>query len=177
MDEYSPYRDPRHGGGKGEKYLRFLLDTVKPLVDRSFRSDPRRAGTGIMGSSMGGLISLYGFFFFPNAFGFVGAMSPSLWFGRGRLLREVAKRPPILGRIYLDMGTAEGAERTKMEAWRRALLVRSTTLDGELYEQLVTKGYRPGRDIRYVVDQDATHNESFWAARLPGAMRFLLSDK
>jgi predicted alpha/beta superfamily hydrolase len=175
--EYSPFRDRRLGGGKGDSYLRFLLDTVKPLVDRSFRSEPARAATGLMGSSMGGLISLYGFFAFPHAFGFAGVMSPALWFGRGQIMKYVAKQPPILGRIYLDMGTAEGAEPVKMEAWRRSLLARSTTLDGELYAMLVAKGYRPGRDIRYVVDEGAPHNEAAWAARLPAAMRFLLAER
>ncbi len=177
IDEYTPYRDGRHGGGKGDAYLRFLLETVKPLVDRSFRTDTSRAATGLMGSSLGGLISLYGFFFLPEQFGFVGAMSPALWFARGRLLREIGRRPPILGRIYLDTGTAEGAEPAKMEAWHRTLLSRSSTLAGELYELLVAKGYRPGHDISYVEEQDAAHNESFWAARLPGAMRFLLGER
>jgi len=176
-DEYSPYRDARIGGGKGDTYLRFLLNTVKPLVDRSFRSDPSRAATGLMGSSMGGLISLYGFFAIPEAFGFIGAMSPALWFARGRIMGAIARRPPILGRIYMDMGTGEGAEPAKMEPWRRALLARSTTLDGELYALLVAKGYRPGRDIRYVVEEGAPHHESAWAARLPGALRFLLGDR
>jgi predicted alpha/beta superfamily hydrolase len=175
--EYSPFRDRRLGGGKGDAYLRFLLDTVKPLVDRSFRSDQSRAATGLMGSSMGGLISLYGFFALPHAFGFAGVMSPALWFGRGQIMRYVAKQPPILGRIYLDMGTAEGAEPVKMEPWRRRLLARSTTLDGELYAMLTAKGYRPGRDIRYVVDEGAPHNEAAWAARLPAALRFLLAER
>jgi predicted alpha/beta superfamily hydrolase len=175
-DEYSPFKDRRHGGGQGDAYLRFLLDTVKPLVDRSFRSEPSRAATGLMGSSMGGLISLYGFFARPEAFGFVGAMSPALWFARGRTLSYVAGRPPILGRIYMDMGTGEGAEPAKMEPWRRNLLSRSTTLSGELYAALVAKGYRPGRDIRYVEDEGAPHHESAWAARLPAALRFLLRD-
>lgn len=176
-DEYSPFRDRRQGGGRGDDYLRFLLDTVKPLVDRSFRSDPSRPATGLMGSSMGGLISLYGFFARPEAFGFVGAMSPALWFARGRIMGYLAKQPPILGRIYMDLGTGEGAEPVKMEPWRRALLARSTTLDGELYEALRAKGYRPGRDIRFVVDEGAPHHESAWSARLPAALRFLLAER
>lgn len=176
-DEYSPFKDRRLGGGRGDAYLRFLLETVKPLVDRSFRTDPARAATGLLGSSMGGLISLYGFFSRPEAFGFAGVMSPALWFARGRIMGYVAKRPPILGRIYLDMGNAEGAEPVKMEPWRRALLARSTTLDGELYALLLAKGYRPGRDIRYVVDEGAIHHESAWSARLPTALRFLLAER
>jgi predicted alpha/beta superfamily hydrolase len=178
IDEYSPYPERRVGrGGRGRNYLDFLADSVKPLVDGLFRTLPEPQHTVIAGSSMGGLISLYGFFAFPHAFGFAGVMSPALWFGRGQIMKYVAKQPPILGRIYLDMGTAEGAEPVKMEAWRRSLLARSTTLDGELYAMLVAKGYRPGRDIRYVVDEGAPHNEAAWAARLPAAMRFLLAER
>ncbi len=174
MHEYSPYRDARHGGGKGDIYLRFLLETVKPLVDRSFRTEPGRATTGIMGSSMGGLISLYAFFAYPEHFGFVGALSPSLWFARGRIMGMIKRSPPILGTIYLDYGTAEGARTPTDLPWIRTLLSRSTTLDGELYALLLAKGYRPERDVRYVEDRDADHSESSWARRLPDALRFLL---
>src|SRR5215217_1626799 len=61
-EEYSPFVDAQAGGGCGDDYLEFLVRTVKPLVDRSFRTLPDRENTGIAGSSMGGLISLYGFF-------------------------------------------------------------------------------------------------------------------
>jgi predicted alpha/beta superfamily hydrolase len=176
-DEYSPHRDRRLGGGRGDLYLAFLLDTVKPLIDRSFRTDASRAATGLMGSSMGGLISLYGFFARPAAFGFAGVMSPALAFAQGRMLAYVQKQLPLLGRIYLDMGAAEGSEPAKMTPAHRAYLTRSATLDGELYALLVEKGYRPGRDIRYLREEGALHNEAAWSARLPGALRFLLAER
>jgi predicted alpha/beta superfamily hydrolase len=174
MNEYSPYRDVRHGGGKGDAYIHFLLETVKPLIDRSFRTQAGRATTGIMGSSLGGLISLYAFFAYPEQFGFVGAMSPSLWFARGRIMGMIKRSPPILGTIYLDYGTAEGARNPSDIPWIRTLLSRSTTMDGELYELLLAKGYRPERDVLYVEDVGADHSERSWARRLPDALRFLL---
>jgi predicted alpha/beta superfamily hydrolase len=163
LGEYSPFRDQRHGGGNGRAYLRFLIDTVKPLIDRDLRTLPGRAHTGLFGSSMGGLISIYGFFAYPEHFGFVGAMSPSLWFARGRALTAIRRSPPILGQIYLDVGSAEPA--------------RSIGLDGELYALLLQKGYRPERDLRYLVDEGAGHNEAAWARRLPDALRFLLAGR
>jgi predicted alpha/beta superfamily hydrolase len=163
IDEYSPFKDQRHGGGQGRAYLRFLLDTVKPLIDRDLRTLPGRAHTGIFGSSMGGLISLYGFFAYPEHFGFVGAMSPSLWFARGRALATIKRSPPILGQIYLDVGSAEPA--------------RTIGLDGELYALLLQKGYRPERDVRYLIDEGAGHTEAAWARRLPYALRFLLAGR
>lgn len=175
LNEYSPYRDPRYGGGMGDAYLRFLLDTVRPLVERSFRAETARYANGIVGSSMGGLISLYAFFAYPEHFGLVGAMSPALWFARGRIMNTIQRCPPILGRIYLDVGTAEGARTPKDMPWMRMLLARSTTMDGELYELLTHKGYRPAYDLRYVLDEGAPHSEPAWAARLPDALRFLLA--
>ena len=74
LREYSPFPDARHGGGGGDAYLAFIERTLKPLVDRRVRTRPERQATGIFGSSMGGLISLYSFFRAPETFGFAGAM-------------------------------------------------------------------------------------------------------
>jgi predicted alpha/beta superfamily hydrolase len=129
-----------------------------------------------MGSSMGGLISLYAFFAYPEQFGLVGALSPSLWFARGRVMAAIRRCPPILGKIYLDVGSTEGARTAAHLPWIETLLVRSSSMDGELYELLLHKGYRPERDIRYLVAEGGRHTEADWAARLPGALRFLLGD-
>jgi predicted alpha/beta superfamily hydrolase len=176
LDEYSPFRDARHGGGRGDAYLRFLIDTVKPLIDRSFRTRPERRYTGIAGSSMGGLISLYGFFAYPQHFGFAGVFSPALWFAQGRILSWIRRYPYLPGRIYLDYGTAEGSRSLHGRHRIPNLLARSTTMDGLLCELLHRKGYRSGHDLRYVVDPGAEHNEAAWARRLPAALRFLLAD-
>lgn len=77
LDEYSPFLDKRSGGGLGDRYLDFIDGNVKPLVDDQFRTLTSREHTGIMGSSMGGLISLYAFFRHPKTFGFAGASSPA----------------------------------------------------------------------------------------------------
>ena len=59
LAEYSPFPDPRHGGGDADAYLRFLVDTLKPRIDRLFNTRSDRDSTAILGSSMGGLVSLY----------------------------------------------------------------------------------------------------------------------
>jgi predicted alpha/beta superfamily hydrolase len=160
LDEYSPFVDHRRGGGSGDLYLDFLVDTVKPIVDADFRTLPDRASTGIAGSSMGGLISLYAFFRRPETFGFCGVMSPALWFG-GRAIFDFVEHAPFAdGRIYLDVGTREGAVEL---------------LDvGRLRDLLRRKGYRLGRDLLYVVDRGAGHHESAWARRLRRELHFLL---
>jgi predicted alpha/beta superfamily hydrolase len=151
--EYNPFSQFREG--RGEAYLAFMAETVKPMIDRDFRTLTSRQATGIMGSSMGGLISLYGFFTRPDIFGLAGVMSPSLWVGHGAIYDTVRKRPFVPGRIYLDNGTREMSAR-KMNAL------------------LVEKGYSPSSDLLYVVEEEAEHNEAAWARRLPDALRFLL---
>ncbi len=160
-NEYSPFVDAQGRGGCGDAYLRFIGETLKPLIDRDFRTLPDRANTGIIGSSMGGLISLYALFRHPEVFGFAGSMSPSLWFAN-RAIYPVVAAAPVVGRLYLDTGTAEGAGELHDVRRLRALLAR--------------KGYLPGEDFLYMEDEGAGHNEAAWAYRLCGALRFLVRD-
>jgi predicted alpha/beta superfamily hydrolase len=159
-NEYSPFLDEKNGGGRGELYLRFLTETVKPLIDADFRTLSDREHTGIAGSSMGGLISLYAFFRYRHIFGFAGVMSPSLWFAKRAVLEWVNRQPYAGGRVYIDVGMREGQK----------------TLDDvlKLRDILEAKGYRNLRDLLCVVDTAGDHSERAWARRLHREMRFLL---
>jgi predicted alpha/beta superfamily hydrolase len=160
-NEYSPFEDRRFGGGCGAAYLRFLVETLKPRIDAQFRTQPSREHTAIFGSSMGGLISLYGFFRHPDVFGLVGAMSPSLWFANRAIfsLLEYARRAP--GRVYLDVGTGEG--QTTLADTRR------------MYEQLRRKGYSEPETLHYVEAAGAGHSETAWGERGGAALEFMLA--
>ncbi len=153
--EYNPF--PGRWGAKGEEYVSFLCDQLKPLIDSQLRTLPEHSATGILGSSMGGLISLYAFFSRPEVFGMCGAMSPSLFVGRNAILKYVQQAPFNLGKIYLDNGTREPSARS-------------------MFDVLKEKGYRTRTDIKYVAEHGGQHTESAWARRLPGALRFLLKD-
>lgn len=167
LDEYSPFHDAVLGGGKGDGYLDFLASTVKPLVDAEFPTQPGRESTGILGSSMGGLISLYAFFRRPETFGFCGAMSPALWFARNAISSTVRDAPRVPGRIYLDTGTREMGRARFWRATRRSAVA-------EMHAVLRHKGYVDGVDLLSVEEKDGEHNEAAWRRRLPGALRFLL---
>lgn len=159
-DECSPYCTDRHGGGQGDAYLAFVVETVKPLIDHEFRTLDGQAYTTVAGSSMGGLSSLYAFFRYPEVFGAVGALSPALWFA-DRAIFETAEAAPFgRGKIYLDAGTGETPAMTRDARAMRDLLVR--------------KGYRLGDDLLYVEDHGSPHHETAWARRLPDALRFLI---
>jgi predicted alpha/beta superfamily hydrolase len=161
LDEYSPWRDRRHdAGGRGAAYADFIVRTLKPIVDRDFRTLPGREGTGVAGSSMGGLISLYTYFRHPAVFGFAGVMSPALWFAGRSIFPFVAERPFTPGRLYLDVGTNEGREALHDVRRMKDLLTR--------------KGYRANRDLLYVVEMGGRHEERAWSRRLRRALHFLL---
>ena len=174
LAEYSPFVDHLHGGGKGEAYLSFMVHTLKPLIYTAFRTLPDKRHTGIFGSSMGGLISLYAFFRFPAVFGFAGVMSPSLWFANQAIFDYIEHAPYQQGRIYLDAGTREmGGHWPDQPAMRS----RSRRYYGRVRRMkriLVKKGYRPTRNLLHVEDNGGGHNESAWAFRLPNAIRFFL---
>ena len=162
-DEYSPWRDAKAGGGAGDAYLAFLVDTLKPRIDRRFRTRREREHTGIVGSSMGGLISVYGFLAHPRVFGFAGALSPSLWFADEAMLGYAQSVERWFGRLYLDIGTAEGDRH-----------VRNTQ---RLCRQLRRKCPFPKDQLLCVVADGAQHTEAAWAARFENAVRFLLPRK
>lgn len=161
LDEYSPFRDRQlRGGGGGDAYLRFIVHTVKPLIDRRFRTQPGREHTGILGSSMGGLISLYAYFRRPETFGFAGVMSPAFWFAGKKIFSFVKSARFNPGRLYLDIGTAEGRVALADARRMNALLLR--------------KGYTTGLDLLYVEDAGGNHSERAWSRRLRSALYFLL---
>ena len=175
LAEYSPFDDNYHGKGRGHLYLSFLLETVKPMIDRDFRTLPGREHTGTIGSSMGGLISLYAFFSHGDVFSFAGAMSPSLWFAGSSMFRYVKHAPYVDGRLYLDVGTRElGGSRADREARSRSRRYYASVR--RLQRLLVKKGYRPRRNLLVVEEKWAGHNEPAWAGRLPAALRFLLPE-
>jgi len=160
LDEYSPFVDPRQGGGRGDEYLAFLTATLKPLIDAQFRTRREAEWTAIAGSSMGGLISLYALLHRPDVFGAAAAMSPSLWFASEAMLACARQLRSWTGRLYLDIGTAEG----------RPHLRRTR----ELARILRARTPNPRRQIRYLEARDARHNEAAWGVRFERAVRWLL---
>jgi predicted alpha/beta superfamily hydrolase len=168
IDEYTPTRDADvGGGGQGSHYIRMLADEVKPMVDAQFRTLPDRANTAVIGSSLGGLISIYAGLERPEVFGLVGAMSPSTWWDNRTVLAAVASIPmrsarPL--RVYVDSGDAGNSN-------------DGVTDTRELATTFGRVGYSEGVNFHYFVQNGATHTERYWAQRLPGALAFLLGPR
>lgn len=158
-NEYSPFTDQRvNQGGCGDAYLEFIVNVIKPLIDRDFRTLPQRKYTAMLGSSMGGLITLYAAFEYSAVFGIVGVLSPALWFGNREIFSFVQRSTAAPLRIYLDAGTAEGRFMVP-DARRMATLLRAKGLDNALV---------------YVEEPDAPHSEAAWSDRMHFVLMYML---
>jgi predicted alpha/beta superfamily hydrolase len=159
--EYTPTRSARApDGGGADLYGRMLVEELKPWVDRTYRTRPGREHTGIGGSSLGGLVSLYVGLGHPDVFGRVAALSTSAWWDERFIVRFVDALPARPDtRVWTDIGTSEGSA-----AVRDARALR---------DALVRKGWREGVDLRYLEAERAPHDETAWAKRMPAVLEFL----
>lgn len=163
INEYSPWRNPYIGGGDGEDYLEFLVETLKPFVDENYRTLPDKLNTGLMGSSMGGLISHYGGLAHPEVFGKAGVFSPSFWFSDSTYIHghENADLPD--SKMYFLAG---GMESSQVDVPANTQLMIDTMIAG---------GFESD-NAALEVDPDGTHSEGFWSAEFPSAIKWLFGD-
>ena len=165
--EYSPWAQPDGGPGGADGYLDLVLGTIRPLVDGSFATDRGPARTGILGSSLGGLVSLYAFFRYPGTFGYAGVLSPAFRWSGEAVFDFVAAAPLVEGRIWMDVGDNESPELPELRAAYVDDFDRMCALLGD-------KGYGPER-LHSRLEPGGSHHESAWARRFPDAMRFFLA--
>jgi predicted alpha/beta superfamily hydrolase len=167
VNEYTPVQDSKYKlGGKADLYGRMIVEEVKPFIDSNYRTLETADFTGLGGSSLGGLGSLYLGLKYPHVFGKLAIVSPSVWFGDRFILHYVKglrKRPDL--HIWLDIGTKEGRDAAEAEA-----TVANVRL---LRDALVEKGWRLEKDLSYFEADGAEHSERAWAERLGRILQFL----
>ncbi len=167
MAEYTPVRDRRGRGGRARAYGRMIVEDLKRFIDGTYRTLPDAPNTGLGGSSLGGLATLYLGLQYPEVFGKLIVMSPSVWWSNRAILREVRKlRQKLGGKIWLDIGTSEG--QNPQDCVQNAIALRDALLE---------KGWQLGQDLAFVEDQGAGHNEKAWGHRMRDALRFLFPPK
>jgi len=160
LQEYTPTRMPRLGGGRASRYARFLIEEVSPFLQSNYRILGGMENTGIGGSSLGGLVSLFLGLRMPHVFGKIAALSPSVWWNQ-RVILRFADAAPVhpRPRVWLDIGTSEGGRIVEdVERFRDVLL---------------RKGWQWGRDLHYERVEGAEHNEAAWAQRVGPFLQFL----
>src|SRR5437868_4450801 len=160
IEEYTPTRDRKLGGGHSELYGRMLIEELKPFIEQRYRTLADAHNTGLGGSSLGGLATLYLGFTYPEIFGKLAVLSPSVWWDNKAILKMIQKtQPKPRLKIWLSMGTEESKTG-----------VRDANL---LDDALVAKGWKEGEDLHYEVIPGAKHEEAAWAERVEPVLRFL----
>jgi alpha-glucosidase len=108
IDELTPFKNKKYGGGNADKYLEFIVNTLKPEIDTKYRTKTNAGNTAIMGSSLGGLVSYYAILKYPKVFGKAGIFSPSFWFNRKEIVELTEKTSRLKTKIYFLCGDNEG---------------------------------------------------------------------
>ena len=169
VGEYTQEPDPSRGGGGADDYGRFLVEELKPFIDSEYRTLPDRENTGIAGSSLGGLVSIYFAFSLEGTFSRIGVVSPAVFWADDHIVQLVSDSEKVDSRIWLDVGTREGSTPGEQIRW-----VESAR---RLRDALVAKGWEPGKDLEYFEDEGAVHNEAAWAGRVERILKFLYPAK
>jgi predicted alpha/beta superfamily hydrolase len=170
IHEYAPTRGvidarakrTKRSRGLARVYGHFLMNELKPYIDRKYRTRRGPEFTGLGGSSLGGLVTLAIGILYPHAFSRLMVMSPSIWwddFAIFRLVDSIEQKPSL--KIWLDTGTAE-------PGWEQAR---------ELHSRLMEKNWRLHRDLQYLEAEGADHSEAAWARRVEPALRFLFPSR
>lgn len=149
---------------EGKKYIRFLADTLKPYIDTNYRTLPERESTGIGGSSLGGLISIYSGFLYPEVYSKLLIFSPSLWVNPENNFPQMNFKNPYDIKVYLYGGEKEGSEMTqRIEKFERTM-----------------EGWETSHSLQFEfkvnINPEGKHQEFYWSQEFPRAMEWLFFD-
>ena len=162
LAEYTPDRNRQMGGGEADCYGLMLTRELMPWIAARYRVRSDRESTGLGGSSLGGLLTLFLGLKHPECFGKLAALSPSVWWNHKSILGYLNERAPQVWerpKLWLDVGDREG---------------QRTLRDVEhLARRLKANGWRPGENFCFERVAGGTHDEASWSTRVRPMLRFL----
>ncbi len=159
MTEYNPYEYKQFGKGEGDQYVDFLATTLKPFIDRQYRTMSSQGNTTVVGSSMGGLIAYYAALKYPQIFGNAGIFSPSFLAADKIKEQTIAKGNKLTGKLFFYIGQKEGDS------------------DVQEVEKMVNiLGEKSSAMIYYAVDPDSNHNEQAWRKWFGSFYKWIMAD-
>jgi predicted alpha/beta superfamily hydrolase len=162
LAEYTHERDWQMGGGEADSYGALITRELMPWIAKNYRVKPGREHTGLGGSSLGGLVSLYLGLRHAEVFGRLAVLSPSIWWNHKSILGVLSEAAPHLAhkpRIWLDVGDHEG---------------RVTLRDTEqLAKRLRGNGWVDEETLHFEKVPGGTHDEASWARRVRPLLGFL----
>ncbi|MBC7607904.1 MAG: alpha/beta hydrolase [Burkholderiales bacterium] len=148
------------GVGQGKKYIRFITDTLKPFIDKQFRTKVEREFTGIGGSSMGGLVSIFSGLMYPEVYGKLMIFSPSLWVVPKIDFLTSDFSEPGDTKIYLYAGGNESA--TMIQHVKK---FKKNMIENEFVADKMK--------INLSINLKGKHNETYWSDEFPKAIEWL----
>jgi alpha-glucosidase len=158
IEELTPYKNEKYGGGKADAYLDFIVHTLKPEIDKKYRTKTSAKHTAIMGSSLGGLVSFYAVLKYPNVFGKAGVFSPSFWFTNG--IYDLAQQTPkIKARMFFLCGDDEDENMVPDMKRMEAIVLQKNGYCKKRLTDIVIKGGK--------------HNEKLWRENFAKAYLWL----
>lgn len=166
--EYTHVYLPPCKGGKADLYADFIINDLKPFIDQSYRTLRNKQYTAVMGSSLGGLVSLYLAWKYPDVFSMAGVVSPSVWWAERDILQMIRSTPKPAIKIWLDIGTLEG-KRDDDNSEEDSYAVQDVR---ELRGALIDKGFHLHYDLEYLEVEGGEHNEAAWARRVDKILLF-----
>jgi len=161
IKEYIFDNDNVANGSEGKKYIRFVTDTLKPFIDEHYRTKKDRENTGIGGSSLGALISLYSGFLYPEVYSKLLIFSPSLWIEPNNNFPMMSFRVPFKTKIYLYGGEQEGAKMVKRI---------------QVFENYLKRWEKKNLfdfEFKTNINPDGEHSEFYWSQEFPRAIEWL----
>lgn len=161
IKEYIFDNDNVANGSEGKKYIRFVTDTLKPFIDEHYRTKKDRENTGIGGSSLGALISLYSGFLYPEVYSKLLIFSPSLWIEPNNNFPMMSFRVPFKTKIYLYGGEQEGSKMVKRI---------------QVFENYLKRWEKKNFfdfEFKTHINPDGKHNEFYWSQEFPRAIEWL----
>ncbi|MBY9078396.1 alpha/beta hydrolase [Paenibacillus sp. HN-1] len=173
-DDYSPWpaealKEGRPSfGGHGPAYIDEIADRIKPYVDAHYRTAPEPEHTGMIGGSLGGLVTALAAYLRPDAFRRFGLLSPSFWFEGFRTFAEQTPLPSRDTRLYISAGSLEGVYKDGIQKHALSSIV-------DTVQQWRRQGLHSER-LKLHVEEDATHDLVFMARQFPEALRELYPD-
>lgn len=163
LNEYSPWKNSTYNaGGDADKYLQFIVETLKPYIDANYRTKIEAKNTGLIGSSMGGLISLYGGVKYPNIFGKIGSASPAYWFVINELENYINSKSDLSNlKVYHVAGKNESS---------------TMVTNIQKIEQKIRQKGVSVVNSKIKIDDDGTHTESYWKREFPAMYKWLFHE-
>ena len=149
MEELSAYKNEKYGGGNADNYLDFIVNTLKPHIDKNYRTKTNANNTCLFGSSLGGLVSFYGAIKYPEVFGKIGCFSPAFWFNRNEMFALMENTNEFKTKVYFLCGDNEGdddmvKDMNTVESW-----VNSKRCECKMLN-------------KKVIVKNGQHNEKLW---------------